>query len=220
MSYFVTGTDTGVGKTLVSCALLHGFRLRGRRAVGMKPVAAGCVAGDEHEDVRQLRAAGNVPASMAQINPYCFELATAPLLAAQGASIDFSRIAEAFSGLKEQADVVIVEGVGGFIVPLNAGQDSADLALQLGLPVIMTVGLRLGCLNHALLTAETIAARGLKLAGWVANILDTDMILPNENIELLQQRLNAPLLGVIPRQEQADFRAAAALLNLESLQQV
>ncbi len=176
MSYFITGTDTGAGKTLVSCALLHGFAAQGKSVVGMKPVAAGSADGGQHEDVRQLRAASNVLASGGQINPYCFMQAVAPHLAARfvGVRINFARIMESFSELNAQADVVIVEGVGGFRVPLNDEQDSADLAEQLGLPVILVVGMRLGCLNHALLTAEAIAARGLTLAGWVANVPEAD----------------------------------------------
>ena len=176
MNYFITGTDTGVGKTLISCALLHGFAALGRRVVGMKPVAAGCDDRDQNEDVLQLRAAGNVLAGKGQINPYCFVQAVAPHLAAQfaGIRINFARIEESFSELKAQADVVIVEGVGGFVVPLNDKQDGADLAAHLGLPIILVVGMRLGCLNHALLTAGAIAARGLTLAGWVANVLDVD----------------------------------------------
>ena len=221
MNYFITGTDTGVGKTLISCALLHGFAAQGKRVVGMKPVAAGCADGVQHEDVRQLRAASNVPASSGQINPYGFAQPVAPLLAAQlvGTSISFTRIAESYSGLNVQADVVIVEGVGGFRVPLNDKQDSADLAEQMGLPVILVVGMRLGCLNHALLTAEAIAARGLALAGWVANVPDAGMAMLNENIAALQQRLNAPLLGVVPHQARPDAREAASLLNLTLLEQ-
>ena len=221
MNYFITGTDTGVGKTLVSCALLHGFAAQGKQVVGMKPVAAGCADGGQQEDVRQLRAASNVLASGGQINPYCFVQPVAPLLAARfvGLSINFARIMESFSELNAQADVVIVEGVGGFRVPLNDEQDSADLAQQLGLPVILVVGLRLGCLNHALLTAEAIAARGLTLAGWVANVVDADMVMLDENIAALRQRLSAPLLGVVPHQAQPDARQAASLLNLALLEQ-
>ncbi len=221
MNYFITGTDTGVGKTLVSCALLHGFAAQGMRVAGMKPVAAGCADGGQHEDVRQLRAASNVLASGGQINPYCFAQAVAPLLAAQfvGISINFARIVESFSELNAQADAVIVEGVGGFRVPLNEEQDSADLAQQLGLPVILVVGMRLGCLNHALLTAEAIAARGLTLAGWVANVLDADMAMLKENIAALRQRLNAPLLGVVPHQVQPDAREAATHLDMALLEQ-
>ena len=237
MNYFITGTDTGVGKTLASCALLHGFAAQGKSVVGMKPVAAGgssrsngepagvplagCADGGQHDDVRQLRAASNVLASGGQINPYCFAPAVAPQLAAQfvGVSIDFARIAESFSELNAQADVVIVEGVGGFRVPLNEEQDSADLAEQLGLPVILVVGMRLGCQNHALLTAEAIAARGLTLAGWVANVPEAGMAMLNENIAALRQRISAPLLGVVPCQAQPDAREAATFLNLALLEQ-
>ncbi|MDD5299581.1 MAG: dethiobiotin synthase [Gallionella sp.] len=220
MNYFITGTDTGVGKTLVSCALLYGFAALGKRVVGMKPVAAGCTEGGQHEDVTQLRAASNVLASKGQINPYCFTQAIAPHLAAQfiGVNINFARIVESFTELNTQADIVIVEGAGGFRVPLNAGQDSADLAVQLGQPVVLVVGMRLGCLNHALLTAEAIAARGLTLAGWVANVLDANMAMLNENIAALRQRIDAPLLGVIPQQTQPDAREAATHLDLTLLE--
>lgn len=222
MNYFITGTDTGVGKTLVSCALLHGFAAQGKSVVGMKPVAAGSADGGQHEDVRQLRAAGNVLASGGQINPYCFVQAVAPHLAARfvGIRINFARILESFSELNAQADVVIVEGVGGFRVPLNDEQDSADLAEQLGLPVILVVGMRLGCLSHALLTADAIAARGLTLAGWVANVPEAGMAMLNENIAALQQRIHAPLLGIVPHLEQPDAREAASFLNLALLEQM
>ncbi len=219
MNYFVTGTDTGVGKTLISCALLHGFAARSIRAVGMKPVAAGCDAGGHNEDALQLRAAGNVAAGYGQINPYCFVPAIAPHLAAQraGATIQFSRIVQSYRELAAKADVVIVEGAGGFRVPLNDGQDSADLVMELRLPVILVVGMRLGCLNHALLTVDAIAARGLVLAGWVANVLDAEMPVLQQNIGTLQQRIAAPLLGIVPHMPQPDARAAAASLDLERL---
>lgn len=219
MSYFVTGTDTNVGKTLISCALLHGFAAQGKRVVGMKPVAAGCDNDEQHEDVMRLRAASSVPASTGQINPYCFAQAVAPHLAAQfvGVSINFARIVESFTELAGQADVVIVEGAGGFRVPLNAGQDSADLAAQLGLPIILVAGMRLGCLNHALLTVEAIAARGLTLAGWVANVLDANMAMLDGNIAALHQRISAPLLGVVPHQQRPDAFEAATCLDLQLL---
>lgn len=222
MNYFITGTDTGVGKTLVSCALLHDFAAQGKSVVGMKPVAAGCDDHDQNEDVRQLRAASNVLASGGQINPYCFTQPVAPHLAARfiGVRINFARILASFSELNVQADVVIVEGAGGFRVPLNDEQDSADLALQLGLPIVLVVGMRLGCLNHALLTVEAIAARGLTLAGWVANMLDADMAMPQENVAALSQRIPAPLLGIVPHLEQPDARAVAPFLNLALLEQV
>ncbi|MDD2914310.1 MAG: dethiobiotin synthase [Gallionella sp.] len=222
MSYFVTGTDTGVGKTLVSCALLHIFASQGKNVVGMKPVAAGCDNDERNEDVVQLRASGNVLASKGQINPYCFVQAVAPHLAAQfvGINISLPRIIKSFTELNAQADVVVVEGAGGFLVPLNSWQDSADMVGQLELPVILVVGMRLGCINHALLTVEVIAARGLTLAGWVANVLDASLPMLNENIATLRQRIRAPLLGVIPYQERPDAIEAATHLNLTLLEQL
>lgn len=219
MNYFVTGTDTGVGKTLLSCALLHAFAARGLRVAGMKPVAAGCGDDGVNDDVRQLREAGTISVADSMVNPYCFRLAAAPHLAAQheGARIEFGRILAAYDELAQKAELVIVEGVGGFRVPLNETQDSAELARQLGLPVIMVVGMRLGCLNHALLTADAVAAQGLELAGWVANILDADMPVLQENIAALRERIAAPLLGVVPQMTQPDAKVAAAQLNLELL---
>ncbi len=219
MSYFVTGTDTGVGKTLISCALLHGFAAQGKRVTGMKPIAAGCNADGQNEDVLQLRSAGNVAAGYGQMNPYCFVSAIAPHIAAQraGVNIQLSRIAQSYRELAAQADVVIVEGAGGLRVPLNAQQDSADLVKELGLPVVLVAGMRLGCLNHALLTVEAIAARGLVLAGWVANVLDAEMPALQENIDTLQQRIAAPLLGIVPCLPHPDARAAAGHLDLDQL---
>lgn len=223
MSYFITGTDTGVGKTLVSCALLHGFAAQGKRVVGFKPVAAGCDDDDHNEDAKRLRVASSVQAAYGQINPYCFPHAIAPHLAARhaGVRMEFSRILASYHELAAQAEEVIVEGVGGFCVPLNEKQDSADLAKQLDLPVILVVGMRLGCLNHALLTQRAIADSQLEFAAWVANVLDTDgadMPALQENIEALRERLSAPLLGIIPYQQEPDAQAAAAYLNLELLE--
>ena len=214
MSYFVTGTDTGVGKTFVCCALMHAFAGKGLRVVGMKPIAAGCDDDNHNADAKQLRSASNILASYGQINPYSFHHPVAPHLAARkaGIHIDFSRILTSFRELLSQADEVIVEGIGGFKVPLNEKQDTAELAQQLELPVIMVVGLRLGCLNHALLTADSIAAHRLRLAGWVANVLDPDMPALRENIVTLEQRLGAPLLGVVEYQAAPDARVAATQL--------
>ena len=219
MSYFVTGTDTGVGKTLISCALLHAYAAQGKRVAGMKPVAAGCDEDDLNDDVKQLRAASNILASLGQINPYSFLHPVAPHIAARnaGVRIDLGRILTSYRELASQSDVVIVEGAGGFCVPLNDTEDSADLALQLGLPVIMVVGMRLGCINHALLTALAISDCGLKCAGWVANVLDEGMPAFQENIEALERRVGAPLLGVVPFMKQPDARAAAAHLNMQLL---
>ena len=222
MNYFVTGTDTGVGKTLISCALLHAFAAQGKRVVGMKPVAAGCDEDGVNADVRQLRAAGNIPASLGQINPYSFLHPIAPHIAARnaGVRIELARILTSYRELAAQADVVIVEGAGGFKVPLNELQDSAELAQQLNLPVILVVGMRLGCLNHALLTASAIGASGLTCAGWVANVLDKEMLALPENIEALQQRLAAPLLGTVHFQSQPDAGVVATQLDIGLLGEI
>lgn len=216
MSYFVTGTDTGVGKTLVSCALLHAFAAQGKRVVGFKPVAAGCDADDHNEDAKRLRAASNVLAGYGQINPYCFLHSVAPHIAAHnsGVRIELSRILTSYRELAGQADEVIVEGAGGFMVPLNEKQDGADLAQKLALPVIVVVGMRLGCLNHALLTARVIADYGLECAGWVANVVDGEMSVLQQNIEALRERIASPLLGVVPFQAAPDARNVAGMLDI------
>jgi dethiobiotin synthetase len=219
MSYFVTGTDTGVGKTLIGCALLEAFAAQGLRVVGMKPVAAGCDVRGENEDVQMLSAHGNVRGSREHVNPFCFPDAIAPHIAARkaGAHIDVGCIVGSYRQLAATADVVIVEGVGGYCVPLNNEQDTADLAAALGLPVIMVVGLRLGCLNHALLTLSAIARSGLECAGWVANVLDAQMPALQENIDALRQRIAAPLLGIVPYRAEPDARAIGQLLDITLL---
>ncbi|MEO7623568.1 MAG: dethiobiotin synthase [Gallionella sp.] len=216
MSYFITGTDTGVGKTLISCALLHGFAAQGKRVAGFKPVAAGCGEDEHNDDAEALRAASSLPLTYGQVNPYCFRHAIAPHIAArnEGVRIDLARILTSYGELSGQADEVIVEGAGGFLVPLNDTQDGGDLAVQLSLPVILVVGMRLGCLNHALLTVEAIATRGLALAGWVANVIQGDMASVDENVAALQQRISAPLLGLVPYMAEPDARVAGELLNL------
>ncbi|MFA6179687.1 MAG: dethiobiotin synthase [Candidatus Methylopumilus sp.] len=215
--YFITGTDTGVGKTLVASALVYQFAQRGFKSVGMKPVAAGCelVNGElVSEDVAQLVSASNMVVPVPQINPYAFAPAIAPHLAAEmvGVEIELGTIQQAYSMLAAQAEVVVVEGVGGFCVPLSDSADTADLATALALPVMMVVGMRLGCLNHALLTVAAIKARGLTLAGWIVNSIDPNMAMFEENLSSLKQRIDAPCLGVIPWQREADFRLAASYL--------
>ena len=221
-AYFIAGTDTGVGKTLVACALLRAFAGRGGKAVGMKPVAAGCVetlAGLCCEDVENLRAAGNVVASREWVIPYALASAVAPHIAAEQAGVEVSleQIDRCFRRLREMADVTVVEGVGGFVVPLNARQDAADMAEMLGLPVILVVGMRLGCINHALLTAQAIRHKGLHLAAWVANRVDPGMSAFDENLRALETRLAAPLLGVIPYQAEANSALASGLMDLNVL---
>ena len=219
---FVTGTDTGVGKTLVACALLAAFTARGRKAVGMKPVASGAEPGMNglvNDDVEKLIAAGNVAAPRDDINPYCFAPSIAPHIAAQqaGVTIALNRIEQSFGRLAAQAEVVVVEGVGGFLVPLGPGIETAQLAERLTLPVVLVVGMRLGCLNHALLTAEAIAARGLELAGWVANHVDAEMSVAADNVRALEERIAAPVIARISHARQPDLRAIAAALDVANL---
>ncbi|MBU0747085.1 MAG: dethiobiotin synthase [Gammaproteobacteria bacterium] len=203
---FVTGTDTGVGKTLVSAGLLHALAVHHRRVVGMKPVAAGVVPwGDDwaSEDVIALRAASTLAVPPALDNPVLLLDPLSPHIAAAraGVQIDIAAIVRSYQALAAQADAVVVEGAGGFHVPLSDSQTGADLAQALALPVVLVVGLRLGCLNHALLTAEAIRARGLALAGWVANRIDPEMNAVDENIAYLRARLAAPLLAAVSHQE-------------------
>lgn len=193
---FVTGTDTGVGKTHVAVALLAALAASGLHAVGMKPVAAGIDAGaDVNEDVAALAAAGNVDAPLALRNPYALTEPIAPHLAAGDARvrIDLGVIERAFTALATHTDVVVVEGAGGVLVPLGAHEDMLDIARVLRLPVLLVVGMRLGCLNHALLSALAIRARGLALAGWVANELPPGMARCADNVATLVRAL-----GVAP----------------------
>ena len=220
--FFVTGTDTGVGKTLVACSLLKAFAARGFKALGMKPVATGAVPGGNglvHDDVERLIAAGNVTAPREHVNPYCFALPIAPHIAAAeaGMKIDLDHIGRCFNALAGRADIVIVEGVGGFRVPLGPGADTAQLAARLALPVVLVVALRLGCLNHALLTVEAIAGRGLTLAGWVANHIDPRMTAAEENVRALETLIAAPLLARIAYIATPDSAATAALLDTRKL---
>lgn len=219
---FVTGTDTGVGKTLAACALLHAFAARGLRAAGMKPVAAGARRCDEgliNEDVEQLLAASSVTVSRQSINAYMFEPPIAPHIAARlaGVDIELATLARAYRRLAHQADVVVVEGVGGFCVPLNDRDDTGDLAALLGLPVVLVVGVRLGCLNHALLTAAEIERRGLVLAAWIANHVDPDMTHADDNIAALGERLHAPCLARIPFRRAPQWRKTARFFDIGPL---
>jgi len=199
-AWFITGTDTEVGKTFVTSALLLALRDMGIKAIGMKPVAAGTDADGRNDDIEALIAASGVSAPRELINPYLFQPAIAPHIAAteEGRPIDIARIVTAFNTLRGMADAVLVEGVGGFCVPLGPDSDTADLAQALALPIILVVGMRLGCINHALLSQQAIAARGLKLAGWIANRIDPEMSRFEENLAALEERLRAPRLATIP----------------------
>jgi dethiobiotin synthetase len=209
---FVTGTDTGVGKTRVAVALLRTLAGAGVRAVGMKPVAAGFEPGSgANADVLALREAGNVDAPAADRNPYGFADPVAPHLAAEaaGASIVMGDIVAAGERLRRVADALIVEGAGGALVPLDARHDMLDVAAALELPVLLVVGMRLGCLNHALLTELAVRRRGLVLCGWVANHLPPGMPLAERNVDALTQRLGLAPLGVVAPGTTPAFDVAA-----------
>jgi dethiobiotin synthetase len=217
---FVTGTDTGVGKTFAACALVHALRARGLRVAPMKPVAAGAVEQDggwASEDTLALaRAAGPDAPALGEITPVLLREPMAPHIAAarEGREIRLEPLLAAHAALATRWDFTVVEGVGGFLVPLGDGLDTRDLAVALGLPVVLVVGLRLGCLNHALLTAESIRGAGLALAGWVANAIDPAMAVREENVEALRHRLPAPLLGRLPHSPGADPGSLARHLHV------
>ncbi len=216
-SYFVTGTDTGVGKTLATAALLRRLREAGISVAGMKPIAAGAIAGPEgpaNEDAVLLQAEASVRHPYAIVNPWLFEPAIAPHIAAEeaGIAIDTDRIVAAHARLCQGAEVVFAEGAGGFLVPLNATRSCAELPALLGMEVLLVVGLRLGCLNHALLTAAAIETRSLLFAGWIGNCIDPDFPRRDANVATLKARLSAPCLGIIPWQRRPNVDTAAAAL--------
>ena len=223
---FVTGTDTEVGKTRVSAGLLYWFGQRGLRSAGLKPVAAGTQVIDGaavNDDVRILRDAGSLAVSDADVGPCQLAEPCAPYIAAalEGRPIDRQALHQAALALSARSDMLVVEGVGGFCVPLGHGWDSADLACDLGLPVILVVGLRLGCLNHALLTAEAVRSRGLRLAGWMGNTVDPQMRWRDENVGALHhefaRRHQVPCLGVLPWLENPGPADAARHFDADAL---
>jgi len=200
---FITGTDTGVGKTAIAAGLVRGLVAHGLRVAVMKPVASGSdftPEGLRNADALKLIEAANVTAPYETVNPYCFAPPVAPHIAAKQAGIlmDTSLVRDRFDSLAAAADCVVIEGVGGWLAPLNDTQTVADLVRALGIPVVMVVGLRLGCLNHALLTQESIESRGIRLAGWVGNGIDPAMACRAENLATLERRLGQPPLAVVP----------------------
>lgn len=216
---FLTGTDTGVGKTFVSAALLHAWRAQGFTAAGFKPVASGLEDTPEglvNEDVLALHAASSPGFSRAELNCYALREPASPHLAAhlEGVTIERAPILAQFARLQARSERLLVEGVGGFRVPLAPGFDTADLACALNLPVILVVGIRLGCISHALLTAEAIRARGLTLAGWIANGIDISARHVDAQIMTLDQSLNSPCLGRLPFDPERNSQRAASLLQL------
>jgi dethiobiotin synthetase len=217
LGLFVTGTDTGVGKTRVAVGLCRAFAMRGSRVAAMKPVASGCdhtPDGLRNDDALALQSAMNVQAAYSEVNPYAFAPSIAPHIAASesGATIDFEVLGRAYERLALRSDVVVVEGAGGWLVPLDESRTLADLASAWQLKVILVVGMRLGCLNHAQLTAESVQHRGLTLLGWVANALDPDFERLEENIAGLRTRLSAPCLGVLEYAPLANSQSVALTL--------
>jgi dethiobiotin synthetase len=228
LSLFVTGTDTEIGKTLVSCALLRGFARAGLSAAAMKPIAAGAhfdaqdgLWHNEDADLLDAAAGALLPPDMR--TPYLLKAPAAPHIVAahEGVTLKLETIVDCHREAMRRADVVVVEGVGGFRVPLDDERDTADLAVALALPVVLVVGMRLGCINHALLTADAIAARGLPLIGWVANLVDPAMHYLDDNIDTLRRRLarehGAPFIGRVPHFTPPSAEQASKHLDIEAL---
>lgn len=221
-SCYITGTDTGIGKSVASAALLRALCARGLRAVGMKPVASGCESTPEgwrNEDALLLQQASDPMPAYADVNPYALPLPLAPELAAAaaGVELDLQTIIAAYGRLQSQVDAVVVEGVGGWAAPLSAALDQRDLVRALRLPVVMVVGLRLGCINHARLTARAIVADGADLVGWIANDIDPAMARMDDNFAILQRVLQAPCLGRLPYAPGASPQSLAAAMDCEIL---
>ena len=219
MNLFVVGTDTGIGKTHATCALLHALARRHARVCGMKPIASGGVQTEDglgNEDSIAHRAASTVRVPPHLDNPILLPEPLSPHLSAAraGTSIDFDVVLAAVAELRRRTDALVVEGAGGFLVPLGDTRTGADLAVAMGLPIVLVVGMRLGCLNHALLTAEAIRARGLVLAGWIANRVDPGFLCPDENVDYLRTHLGAPLWADLPFSARPNPRADADRFQL------
>ena len=218
-SYFITGTDTDVGKTWATIALMRYFKQQGYSVVGMKPVAAGCTyASDvEHEggevlrnaDALLMQANASIDVAYELVNPYAYSLPASPHIAGVDDPVNLAKVVSCFDTLKSLADIVLVEGAGGWYAPINQQEDISDLAKKLALPVILVVGIKLGCINHAKLSYQVIQQSGLECAGWIAACIDGDMLFLEENIEMLKAVLSAPLLGVLPHLAEIDFDCLA-----------
>lgn len=214
--YFITGTDTEIGKTHATCALLATADARGLRAAALKPVAAGTDNNGHNDDVVRLMAAANVVLPVTTVNPWLLQEPLSPHIAARraGMEITIPPIIECFHAACEQTDLLLVEGVGGLYAPLSDTLSQPDLIRELDIPVILVVGLRLGCLNHALLTAAALRQEGLDLAGWIGNLVDPDFQAQDENIRTLKQRLDIPCLGILPYDREANASTLASHLTL------
>lgn len=216
--FFITGTDTNAGKTWASLSLMQYFKNQGRSVVAMKPVASGCIwtaSNDgeapqlKNDDALLLQAAASVPLDYGLVNPYAYELPVSPHLAGADNPVDISCVLENFNTLKPCADIVLVEGAGGWYAPINATEAISDLACALGLPVVLVVAVRLGCINQARLSYEAIARSGVPCAGWIANCVEAEMAYRTENIQTLERLIGVPLLGVLPYCAEPDFRFLA-----------
>ncbi len=225
MIYFVTGTDTDCGKTFISSALLNLAKELGRATLGLKPIASGCERterGLRNSDALSLMAQSSIKLDYALVNPVSFEPAIAPHIAANQADVDISpesilnRLSGALEGLND-SELCIIEGAGGWRLPLGEGRYLSEVVQQLSVPVILVVGVKLGCLNHAVLTQEVIKADGLEIAGWVANIVDGDTRCLQENLDSLQELMSAPCLGVVPHLHDVSIETAAAYLDVDVL---
>lgn len=220
--FFVTGTDTGIGKTFASCALLQAFAKSGHSVGAMKPVAAGCeqtAAGWRNDDALQLMQHSNIELGYKQVNPIALSPPIAPHLAIKEAdkAVTIAQLASHFDQIKNRAEYFIVEGAGGWLVPLNENESMADIPEAFGLDIILVVGIRLGCINHALLTAAAIEQSGNHLAGWVANIIDPSMLMLEKNILTLRESIKAPLLGTVPHMDTRELSVASQKLDVDFL---
>ncbi|MBT8440541.1 MAG: dethiobiotin synthase [Gammaproteobacteria bacterium] len=219
---FVSGTDTDAGKTLVTLGLMHALQAKGLRVNGMKPVAAGVseIGGEAvNDDALLIRQQSSKQLDYKLVNPYLFEPAIAPHIAAQQVdqNIDLKLIQAALDEIEKQSDLVVVEGAGGWLVPLNEQQDVADIAVNMNLPVILVVGLKLGCINHARLSIQAIQARGCRVIGWIGSQIAPEMMNVDENIETLQQYLPVKCLGIVPWLENSDAETVATYIESEAL---
>ncbi|WP_031438059.1 dethiobiotin synthase [Methylobacter tundripaludum] len=215
--YFITGTDTNVGKTWATIALMRYFKRRGKSVVGMKPVAAGCLMLNgrlQNEDALLIQENASLQIDYDLINPYAYELPVSPHIAGIKNPVRLDHLSVKFELLKVLADIVVVEGAGGWYTPLNEREAISDLAKMLALPVIMVVAIKLGCINHARLTHQAIKQSGVNCAGWIAVCTDPELLSRDENIQAIKVAVDAPLLGVLPYREIADFNFFAEQVQI------
>ncbi|ESS72315.1 ATP-dependent dethiobiotin synthetase BioD [Methyloglobulus morosus KoM1] len=206
--YFITGTDTNIGKTWATVALMQYFKNQGKSVIGMKPVASGCTLKDGmlvNDDALLLQEHATVKLDYRQINPYAFSLPVSPHIAGKDNPVDLAVIVDGFNAISDYADAILVEGAGGWYSPLNESQDNSDLAAALGLPVLLVVAIRLGCINHAKLSYQAIISSGVSCAGWIAVCTDPNERCIEENIAMIKKRLDAPLRGVLPYKDVPNF---------------